>query len=395
MRFDDGIFQLSTAFGPSGFFDQLIGEGDGAAVSEVPGQARVAAVSFAEDISTLVIGTAFVDRLALARDYNSSEFPTTIDPVSSGIHATDTSSQPSDDFLGNGQSGYLIENTGSSAGLVGIGEVVGGQAGYIFPTSLDPSQYSIVGTGDYLGDGKSDLLVENIGGAAGLIGIGEISNGQVAFTFPTALTPSGQWNVVGSGDFLGDGNDQFLIENTGANAGLVGIGELTGGQVAFTFPTALATSQWNIVGVGDFLGDGKSDILIENIGSNAGLVGIGEVTGGQVSFSFPTAVAAGQWKFVGTGDFFGDGKDQFLIENIGTSAGLLGIGEANNGQVAFTFPTTLASQWTIVGTGDYLAEGHDQILLESTSGAIDIGDYTAGQVHLTQVSSLPPDWTFH
>ena len=176
----------------------------------------------------------------------------------------------------------------------------------------------------------------------------------------------------------------------------MGIGELNNGHVAFTFPTALSTSQWSIVGTGDFLGDGKSDILIENIGSNAGLVGIGEVSNGQVAFTFPTAVTLSQWKFVGTGDFLGDGKDQFLIENIGSNAGLLGIGEVTGGQVAFTFPTTLASQWTIVGTGDYLAEGHDQFLIENTSGAIDIGDYTGGQVHLTQVSTIQASqWMFH
>ena len=303
---------------------------------------------------------------------------------------------PRNNFLGHGQSDFVIENTGSSAGLVGIGEVVNGQVAFTFPTALDPSQYHILGSGDFLGDGKSDLLIENIGSSAGLIGIGEISNGQVAFTFPTNLTPSGQWNVAGTGDFLGDGKDQFLIENTGSNAGLVGIGELNNGHVAFTFPTSLSTSQWSIVGTGDFLGDGKSDILVENIGSNAGLVGIGEVSNGQVAFTFPTAVTLSQWKFVGSGDFLGDGKDQFLIENIGSNAGLLGIGEVTGGQVAFTFPTNLASQWTIVGTGDYLAEGHDQFLIENTSGAIDIGDFTGGQIHLTQVSTIQASqWMFH
>ena len=272
-----------------------------------------------------------------------------------------------------------------------------GQVAFTFPTAVDPSQYNIVGTGDFLGDGKSDLLVENIGGAAGLIGIGEVSNGHVAFTFPTALTPSGSWNVVGSGDFLGDGKDQFLIQNTGANAGLVGIGELNSGQVAFTFPTAVSTSQYKIVETGDYLGNGKSDILIENIGSNAGLIGIGEVSSGQVAFTFPTAVDPTQWKFVGSGDFFGDGKDQFLIENIGNNAGLLGIGEVVGGQVNFIFPAVLTSQWTLVGTGDYLGEGHDQFLLENNStGAIDIGDYSNGQAHLTQVSTIQASqWTFH
>ena len=297
------------------------------------------------------------------------------------------------DYNADGKSDFLIE---SASGLVGVGEVSNGHASYTFPTSLAPSQWTIVGKGDYLGAGHDQMLIENIGSSAGIVGIGDVENGQVSFTFPTALAAS-QWKFVGSGDFLGTGaEDQFLIENTGSNAGLVGIGDFGNGHASFTFPTALAPTQWSIVGTGDFLGDGKSDILIENIGSNAGLVGIGEVSNGQVAFTFPTAVATSQWEFVGTGDFLGDGKDQFLIENIGGSAGLLGIGEVTGGQVAFTFPTALASQWTIVGTGDYLAEGHDQFLMENTSGAIDVGDYTGGQVHFTQVSTLQASlWTFH
>ena len=53
------------------------------------------------------------------------------------------------------------------------------------------------------------------------------------------------------------------------------------------------------------------------------------------------------------------------------------------------------SGWKVVGSGDYLGEGHDQFLIENASGVVEIGDYTGGQVHLTQVSNLASEWIIH
>ena len=66
------------------------------------------------------------------------------------------------------------------------------------------------------------------------------------------------------------------------------------------------------------------------------------------------------------------------------------------GQFTFSYLATLGSQWTFEGSGDYLGEGHDQFLLESTAGQVLLGDInSAGVLHLTQVSDLPSQWTLH
>jgi len=280
-----------------------------------------------------------------------------------------------------------------------FGEGSQGVAGLVSPTDLEVMDVlgfklapDATARDDFNADGQSDFLIQNTGGAPGLVGIGEVVNGQVAFTFPTSLAPS-QYTIVGEGDYLGSGNDQILIENTGSSAGLVGIGEIANGQVSYTFPTAVSASQWKFVGSGDFLGTGAEDqFLIENTGSNAGLVGIGDFGNGNASFTFPTALSTSQWSIVGTGDFLGDGKSDFLIES---TAGQVVVGEVVNGQAQYTQVAGIASSWSFVGAGDYSGTGTDSFLIENTNGALVTGTVVNGHAQFTQVGGLAPDWTFH
>ena len=50
---------------------------------------------------------------------------------------------------------------------------------------------------------------------------------------------------------------------------------------------------------------------------------------------------------------------------------------------------------SVVPRSDYLGEGHDQFLIENTSGVVDIGDWTGGAIHYTQVGGLGSEWAFH
>src|SRR6202042_34635 len=94
-------------------------------------------------------------------------------------------------------------------GAVAIGDVANGSTTFIQLTSLGP-EWSFEGVGDFLGDGRSDFLIENVGGD---VVVGEAgSNDQVTFTSVAALGP--EWTFRGAGDFLGDHKADFLIENT-------------------------------------------------------------------------------------------------------------------------------------------------------------------------------------
>src|SRR5262249_34947105 len=120
--------------------------------------------------------------------------------------------------------------------------------------------WHVVGTGDFDGDGKSDILWQNSNGQPGvwLMDGTSVKTGAAVTVAPNA-GPSGK--VIGWGDLEGDGNSDILWQNDNGQAGIWltdGISPKPGAMVAVG---ANPGPSWNIVGTGDFDGDGKSAIL--------------------------------------------------------------------------------------------------------------------------------------
>jgi hypothetical protein len=281
-----------------------------------------------------------------------------------------------DDVYGDGRSDVLIQNTGGAVVVGALG--AGGQETYAQVAALGP-EWTFVGTGDFLGAGVSDFLIEN---TAGAVDVGEVTGGQAQYTEVAGLGP--EWRFVGTGDFVGDGKSDFLIENT---SGAVVVGEVVSGQAQYAQVASLGP-EWSFVGTGDFLGDGKTDFLIEN---TAGAVVVGELVSGQAQYTQVAALGP-EWKFVETGDFLGDGRSDFLIEN---TAGAVVVGEVTNGQATYTQVGGLGPEWRFVGAGDYAGTGIDSFLIENTAGAIFTGTVVSGAAQYAQVGALGPEWTFH
>jgi hypothetical protein len=229
---------------------------------------------------------------------------------------------------------------------------------------------------DFLGARKSDFLIES---SSGVVQVGQVgSNGKVAYAPLTSLTTT--WLFVGSGDYIQQGHDQFLIENTGTNG--IDLGQVSSsGQVTLS-RVSTPTAGWEVVGSGDYLGLGlgHDQFLLEN---PSGAVDIGQVGANKIATLTPFATL-GAWTVVASGDFLGEGHDQFLMEN---ASGLVYIGQESGGEVVFHSFAKLGTTWKIVGVGDYLGEGHDQFLMGNASGAL----YTAddGPGRRTSITASP------
>ena len=95
--------------------------------------------------------------------------------------------------------------------------------------------------------------------------VGEVTNGGVTFTAAGGLGT--EWQFEGNADFLGDGQTQFLIRNTGTVApGALDVGEVQNGAAVFTPIGGLGT-EWQFEGNADFLGTGQSEFLVRNTGT--------------------------------------------------------------------------------------------------------------------------------
>jgi hypothetical protein len=232
------------------------------------------------------LGTLSITETAAGSDtleYLVSDSDGNEDYETTAVTASGGSAPQLDGFLGDGRSDVLIQN---SVGAVFVGEVESGQAQYTQVAGLGP-EWSFVGTGDFLGDGRTDFLIENTNGA---IDVGEVVNGQTQYTQVAALGP--EWKFVETGDFLGDGKTDFLIENT---AGGVVVGEVIGGQAQYTALGGLGP-EWSFVGAGDYSETGIDSFLIEN--ANGGALFTGTVVSGQAQYAQVGALGS-EWKFHG------------------------------------------------------------------------------------------------
>ena len=172
---------------------------------------------------------------------------------------------------------------------------------------------------DFNGDGKSDILWRNESGQ--FSNSFAQNNGSFVANSAAANFASTDWKVVGTGDFNGDGRSDILWRS---NSGQFGtwLANANGGLTYnATAGLVSVTNDWKIVGVGDFNGDGRSDILWR---SDSGQFGTWLAS---PNGSFAYNAAAGlttvdlNWQIAGIGDYNGDSRDDILWRNSGGDFG--------------------------------------------------------------------------
>jgi hypothetical protein len=182
-------------------------------------------------------------------------------------------------------------------------------------STIGYNDWRIVGVGDFNRDGSMDILWSNpITGAVylwymnGSSFIGEQHIRTIGFS---------DWRIVGVGDFNRDGYPDILWfhEPTGqVYAWLVRDATFLADQHIRTIRPG---SGWQIVGVGDFNGDGHSDILWSHPMTGKVYVWYmnGTTYGGEREIK---TIGKTDWRIVGVGDFNRDGGPDILWRHQGT-----------------------------------------------------------------------------
>lgn len=273
------------------------------------------------------------------------------------------------DFNGDGKSDFLIRDTSNGWITEWIGSSTGGFSNNGANASLQFTlDWKVVETGDFNGDGKDDFLLRRddgwmtnwLGTSTG----GFTNNGANSSVFTSV-----DWKVAGAGDFNGDGRSDLLLRND--NGWLTNwLGNTNGSFTNNGANSSLFfTTDWSIASVGDFNGDGISDMLLRRSDgwvtdwlstATGGFVN----NGGNASLYFST-----DWKIIGTGDFNGDRKDDLLLRNdsgwVTTWLGNASGGFDNNGAASSVY---LSTDWKIVGIGDFNGDTREDLLLKNDSG---------------------------
>jgi hypothetical protein len=248
---------------------------------------------------------------------------------------------------------------------------------------------------DFNGDGRSDVFFQNSDGTVtDWLGRADGTFAGNAGTFSINLGSA--WHVAGTGDFNGDGRSDVLFQNSdGTVTDWLGRadGSFTGN--AGTFSVNLGTA-WHVAGTGDFNGDGRADVLFQNSdGTVTDWLGRadGSFTGNAGTFSVNIGTA---WHVVGTGDFNGDGRDDVLFQNSdGTITDWLGRADGTFAGNGGTFSTNPGTQWHVVATGDFNGDNMTDVLLRSDSGVVNewLGQSDGSFAVNTQVNNnVTSDW---
>jgi hypothetical protein len=257
--------------------------------------------------------------------------------------------------------------TGTASGTLTL---TGGGGGTVTLSGTGTAPGSTIPVGDLNGDGRVDLLWRNQ--SSGLLYawfMNGVTQSSGAYLNPSAVDSS--WVVVGMGDFNGDGKTDLLWwqQTTGILYVWYMNGVVrTGG--AYLSPAQVPDTNWKVEGVADLNGDKKPDILWRNQVTGELYVwfmdGVGMTSGAYVT---PSRVSDTNWKIEAVADLNGDGKPDLIWrhQTFGTVYVWYMNGAVQTGG-AYLSPSAVAdTHWRIESVGDFNGDGKPDLVWRNTA----------------------------
>ncbi len=257
-----------------------------------------------------------------------------------------------DDFNGDGTSDLVWWNSSTGA----ISEWQFANAAHTQTLSLGTKPaYQPIASGDFNGDGTSDLLfmdaatgdvIDWLMNTSGQQARGAISLGNMAGYHATV------------GYFRGGNVSSIIWQNTSTSA----ITEWIMGAGAEKRSVSIyANAGWNVIGSGDFNGDGSTDLLMQ---APSGNVWDWILTNGRHTSGNLLGAMTG-WTYLGSGDFNGDGTSDMLWRNNATNDVQEWL--MSNGLIGSQVDLGTVSGANVVATGDYFGIGTSGIVWQNAA----------------------------
>jgi hypothetical protein len=191
---------------------------------------------------------------------------------------------------------------------------------------IDNTNWKLVGTGDFDGNGVPDLVYQNTQTAQ--VNVTYYGGAGGTTVMSTACLSCGidttQWQVIAVADFNGDGVPDLIYQNT--QSGQVNVDYYGGtGGAQFTGWACLScgidTANWRAAAAADFDGNGVPDLIYQN--TQTGQVNVdyyGGVGGSKLIgwACLSCGIDTTGWQVVGASDFDGNGVPDLVYQNQGT-----------------------------------------------------------------------------
>ena len=241
--------------------------------------------------------------------------------------------------------------------------------------------WKMQGTGDFNGDGQSEIIWQHdsnnlaslwIMNETDVLHVGQLGSGGTLPVGASPVFPYGPFgfDIKAIGDINGDGRDDVISQqvNGDVTLWLMDGDNNTADVIAKAGPHASgALAGWHVKGSGDFNGDGNADIIFQHDNGQAAMW----LMDGNANTTFVGAVGpfnpGADWQIKGVGDFDGDGKDDIVWQHTDGQAAMWLMDGTQTTFVGAVGPFNPGADWQIQGTGDFNDDGMSDILWKSTS----------------------------
>jgi FG-GAP-like repeat len=131
-------------------------------------------------------------------------------------------------------------------------------------------------------------------------------------------------------------------------------------------------ARWLVVGVGDFGGDAKGDLLLQHQNGDLLVWHLDGVSQTRTESITPRNAGDAGWRVKATADFDGDGKQDILFQH---TSGDLSIWFMNGtvlkvGGAVLTSPSNPGSGWSAVAAADVNNNGRVDIIFQHSDGSL-------------------------
>jgi probable HAF family extracellular repeat protein len=261
------------------------------------------------------------------------------------------------DFNADGQADVLWHQSGGPLALWQMNGATVKTSSYVTyngGTIAPDASWTVAGVADFTADSEADILWRQSSGALAMWSMdGSTVTSSSTVTYNgSAIAPDASWTVAGIADFNGDGYADVLWRQS---SGALALWDMKGAQV---MSSAIVTSNgsaiapdasWSVAGIGDLNNDGRADMLWRQSSGALALWQMNDasVAGSNlITWQGNAITPDASWKVVEIGDFDGDGKSDILWRN---DSGAMAEWLMNGSQV--TASVTPSSQGNPVSPG--------------------------------------------
>ncbi len=239
-----------------------------------------------------------------------------------------------------------------------------------------PTNWSVVGRGDFAGNGNLDLLWRD---TSGNVAIWQMSDGVVTSASTLGNVPT-NWSVAGVGDFNGDGTADILWRD---NSGNVAVWLMNNGAVGSAAVVGNVGSNWSVGGTY------RNNVVWHD---SSGNVAVWSMNGASVASAAAVGNVSTNWSIAGAGDFNGDGTTDILWHDTSGNNAVWLLNGSGGVASAVGLGNT-GSSWNIAQTGDFNSDGTSDVLWRDTSG--DVASWlmsNGGVASASVLGSVPTNW---